>query len=96
MIEARRLWYEANMSISAESFFDENLKTKTGDDATWDAKDVLDDKMLFDIQNIVDRVVIRMDGVGVLNKGWRGSEEDMADLEEFEQQHKKNVRPDYW
>jgi hypothetical protein len=96
MIEARRLWYEAKMSISAKSFFDENLKTKAGDDAVWDAKDVLDDKMLSDIQSVVDRVIIRMDGVGVLNKGWRGGEEDMVHLEEFEQQNKKNVRPDFW
>jgi hypothetical protein len=96
MIEQRRLWFEAKLSVSAKSFFDQNLKTKTGDDAAWTANDVLDDEMLSDIQNIVDRVVIRMDGVGVLNKGWRGDEEDMARLGAFEQESKMHGRPDYW
>ncbi|KAH0288401.1 hypothetical protein M436DRAFT_79291 [Aureobasidium namibiae CBS 147.97] len=96
MIAAHRLWFEAKISVSAESFFDQNLKIKTGDDAAWEAKDVLDDRMLSDIQNVVDKVVIRMDGVGVLNKGWRGSEEDMAELEAFEQGCKKEGRPGHW
>ncbi|KAH0146099.1 hypothetical protein KCU67_g12371, partial [Aureobasidium melanogenum] len=66
------------------------------DDATWNAKDVLDDKMLFDIQDVIDRVVIRMDGVGVQNVGWRGNEADMIDLEEWEQKNKMTGRVDYW
>ncbi|KAG9823852.1 hypothetical protein KCU68_g16124, partial [Aureobasidium melanogenum] len=77
MIAAGRFWFEAKLSVSSKSFFDQNLKTKIGDNAAWNAKDVLDDKMLFDIQDVVDRVVIRMDGVGVQNKGWRGNEADM-------------------
>jgi hypothetical protein len=84
------------MSVSAKSFFDQNLETKTGDDADWTANDVLDDQMLSDVQNVIDRVVIRMDGVGVLNKGWRGNEEDMARLEAFEQESKMPGHPDYW
>jgi hypothetical protein len=96
MIEAQRLWFEAKMSVSAKSFFDQNLETKTGDDADWTANDVLDDQMLSDVQNVIDRVVIRMDGVGVLNKGWRGNAEDMARLEAFEQESKTPGHPDYW
>lgn len=96
MIAAGRFWFEAKLSVSSKSFFDQNLEIKTGDDATWTAKDVLDDKMLSDVQDVIDRVVIRMDGVGVQNKGWRGNEADMADLEEWEQKQKINGRPDYW
>jgi hypothetical protein len=51
---------------------------------------------LSDVQNVIDRVVIRMDGVGVLNKGWRGNAEDMARLEAFEQESKTPGHPDYW
>ncbi|KAG9514134.1 hypothetical protein KCV07_g8362, partial [Aureobasidium melanogenum] len=96
MIAAGRFWFEAKLSVSSKSFFDQNLKTKIGDDATWNAKDVLDDKMLFDIQDVIDRVVIRMDGVGVQNVGWRGNEADMIDLEEWEQKNKMTGRVDYW
>lgn len=96
MIGAHRLWFEAKMLVSADSFFDQNMKTKTGDDAAWDPKEVLDDKMLVDIQNVVDKVVIRMDGVGLLNKGWIGNEEDMANLEDFEQGTRKEARPGCW
>jgi hypothetical protein len=96
MVEQRRLWFEAKLSVSAKPFFDQNLETKTGDDAAWTANEVLDDKILSDIQNVVDRVVIRMDGVGVLNKGWRGDEEDMARLAAFEQESKMQGRPEYW
>lgn len=96
MIGAHRLWFEAKMSVSADSFFDQNLKIKTGDDAAWDPKDVLDDKMLSDIQTVVDKVVVRMDGVGVLNRGCIGDEEDMARLEAFEQENKKQGRHGFW
>lgn len=95
-IAAGCFWFEAKLSVSSKTFFDQNLEIKTGDDAAWTAKDVLDDKMLFDIQDVVDRVVIRMDGVGMQNKGWRGNEADMADLQEWEQKQKMNGRPDYW
>lgn len=96
MIAAGRLWFEAKLSVSSKFLFDQNLEIKTGDDAAWNAKDVLDDKMMSDIQDVIDRVVVRMDGVGVQNKGWRGNEADMADLEEWEQKQKMNGRPDYW
>ncbi|KAH0273223.1 hypothetical protein KCU91_g6100, partial [Aureobasidium melanogenum] len=96
MIAAGRFWFEAKLSVSSKSHFDQNLKTKIGDDAAWNAKDVLDDKTLLDIQDVVDRVVIRMDGVGVQNVGWRGNEADMIDLEEWEQKSKMTGRIDYW
>ncbi|KAH0362342.1 hypothetical protein KCU65_g8136, partial [Aureobasidium melanogenum] len=96
MIRAGRLWFEAKLSVSSKSFFDQNLKTKIGDDAAWKAKDVLDDKMLLDIQDVIDRVVIRMDGVGVQNTGWRGNEADMIELEEWEQKNKVIGSMDYW
>ena len=96
MIEAHRLWFEAKMSVSAKPFFDQNLETKTGDDAAWQPKDVLDGKMLSDIQNVVDKVVIRMDGVGVLNRGCIGDEEDMARLEALEQENRKEAPPGCW
>ncbi|KAI5203144.1 hypothetical protein E4T39_04394 [Aureobasidium subglaciale] len=96
MIAEGRLWYEAKMAVDAKPFFDQNLQTNTGDDASWQPKDVLDDKMLCDIQNIVDYVVVGMDGVGVLNKGWRGDEKDMAELEAYEQQQNMTGRPDCW
>ncbi|KAG9686476.1 hypothetical protein KCU95_g10674, partial [Aureobasidium melanogenum] len=96
MIRAGRFWFEAKLSVSSKSFFDQNLKTKIGEDAAWNAKDVLDDKMLFDIQDIIDRVVVRMDGVGVQNTGWRGNEADMIDLEEWEQKNKVIGSMDYW
>ncbi|KAG9557102.1 hypothetical protein KCU71_g10945, partial [Aureobasidium melanogenum] len=96
MIAAGCFWFEAKLSVSSKSHFDQNLKTKIGDDAAWNAKDVLDDKTLLDIQDVVDRVVIRMDGVGVQNVGWRGNEADMIDLEEWEQKSKMTGRIDYW
>lgn len=96
MIAAGRLWFEAKLSVSSKSLFDQNLETKAGEDAAWNAKNVLDDQMLFAIQDVVNRVVIRMDGVGVQNKGWRGNEADMAELEEWEQRNKMSGRVGYW
>ncbi|KAK6002647.1 hypothetical protein QM012_001397 [Aureobasidium pullulans] len=96
MIASGRLWFEAKLSVSSKSLFDQNPEMKIGDDAAWNAKDVLDDKMLSDIQDVVDRVVIRMDGVGVQNKGWRGSDEDLAELEEWEQKNKMSGRAEFW
>ncbi|KAI5270472.1 hypothetical protein E4T47_06161 [Aureobasidium subglaciale] len=96
MIAEHRLWYEAKMSVDAKTFFDQNLETNTGDDASWQPKDVLDDKMLCDIQNIVDYVVVGMDGVGVLNQGRRGDENDMAKLEAWEQEQKNSGRAGCW
>jgi len=96
MVENHRLWFEAKLSISAESFFEQNLETSTGDDAAWTAKEVLDDRTLCDVQNIIDNVVTRMDGVGAKNKGMRGSEKDMQELEAWEREAKQKGRPGCW
>jgi hypothetical protein len=83
-IAAGQLWYEAKLTISAESFFDQNLDLGTGDDAAWEPEEVLDDKLLCDMQNVIDHLVSRLDGVGLQNKGLRGHEEDMLHLESLE------------
>ncbi|THY66222.1 hypothetical protein D6C97_01858 [Aureobasidium pullulans] len=96
MVEDHRLWFEAKLSISAESFFEQNLETSTGDDAAWTAKEVLDDKTMCDVQNIIDNVVTRMDGVGAKNKGRRGDEKDMQELEAWECEAKQKGHPGCW
>ena len=57
---------------------------------------MLDDKTMCDVQNIIDNVVTCMDGVGAKNKGRRGDEKDMQELEAWECEAKQKGHPGCW
>lgn len=94
MIRDGRFWYEAKLSISADPWFEQNLHLKTGDEANWEPKDVLDDAMLVVVDKVIEHFVSRLDVVGINNKGLRGDEKDLGEIDSRIKENKRLKKGD--
>lgn len=90
------LWYEASLCIESPSQWVENVGLNVGDDASWTVADVID--QFKGLETLAEHVVSRMDGVGLYNRGPRGSDEDAAALQQKDEEKMEKKMPiiPYW
>ena len=80
LIGEQGLWFEADLKIASHPAMEQNMALHFGDDAEWESKEVMGEELLHDIQAVVDQLVTRLDGVGLTNRGLRGSAEDLEEI----------------